>query len=1707
MSNSKAFSGVLSGFSVINNKLMGESTDISRLFEEQAMQTPDLDAVTINGVTLTYHELNERANQLSYYLRKKTNGSPSIIAICAHRSIEMIVGILGIIKAGSAYLPLDINHPKDRLLFMLKEADVSILLTQENIDYPFLESVEPIFLDASWSEISNEGKHNSGLDRPINDIAYVMYTSGTTGKPKGVEVKHTGILNLLEDLDKHHHLPTGIRYSVWTSFSFDVSALEIFSSLLSGGTLCIVPDDVRLDVNQYFLWLQQNRVEASFIPPFMLNDLAQWLKENQIKTWSMKRLITGLEPIRTSTLAQIAKQMPELQIINGYGPTETSICATLHFFSEDESDPYVPIGKPVQHSELYILDTDKKPVQTGELGELYIGGIGVAKGYLKQPELTSESFIYLSFGQEQPKRLYRTGDMVRSTLDGTLSFGGRVDDQIKLRGYRIELGEIEKNLIEHPALDEVAVILREDEPSFKRLVGYVVTKASLDWSELKHWLANRLPSYMLPEVFVEMEALPKSISGKINRKTLPVPTQENSSLNVGNFREAETSEEKWIADLWSHLLRVEKVGMTDDFFMSGGNSLLATQMLGKVQARFKAHIPMTTFFREATIEALVAFLNEFNQPAENNNFRIQPVSRDNRLPTTFAQERVWFIEQLEPQNLAYNYQTLFHFKGKLNVAALQKSLDEIISRHEIFRTTFTNEHGQLTQKIHPPTPAKIKQVDFRELSDPERIERLEQHIQMELEKVFDMTRLPLVRWVLLRVMEDEYYLLHIEHHMVHDGWSFAVFLRELTALYKAFAEGRPSPLSPIDIQFADFTHWQRQWLSQVEHVQLDFWQKKLEGSSGLLELPFDRPRPPKQTFKGGLFRIELPLSLSKKIRGFGQRTGYTMFMTMLAGFSTLLYRYSGQDDLLIGTGIANRRSEDTEHLIGMIVNTILLRTQLTETMSFRDLLKHVKEVALEAYEYQDLPFDRLVETLEFERDMSRNPLCQVAFSFHDTPYPELDWPDVEIGITEPLSNGSAKFDMNIVVIPRYNADLSRDRQMNKEGITLIWEYNSALFDSTTIERMIAQYQHLLEQAMQDVELPLWQVPILPKHERDLLLTEWNQTANPLEAPSSSLDQLFEQQVERYPDTVAVSFKGDSLTYVELNERANQLAHYLCKQGVADKYVGAYFNKSIEMIVAMLGIIKAGGAYVPLDPNYPQERLRYMIEDTQLSVILTHQPVKDQLPAGLEVICLNTQKDKLQSERKDNVCYKNDPNRLAYAIYTSGTTGKPKGAMLGHLGVINLIEAIEEKQPISSGDRCSYWAGCSFDVSLYEMFSALLNGGSLCITPENIRLDNERFIDWLEEQHITHAYFPAYMLPDLKLILEQGTKKLPMKRMIVGVEPISEALLIEIKKLLPNLCLLNAYGPTETTIISTFYELKAKDSVEGGYTPIGKPIQNTHIYLLDQYLQAVPIGVPGEVYIGGLGLAQGYINQPELTKEKFISSPFMNEKSLLYKTGDIARYLPDGNILFLGRDDEQVKINGVRIELGEIETQIKTYPSVKDALVLVHEENHQKRIIAYMTLLHGEATTSADIYNHLRKVLPHTMMPATCVFLDKWPVTRNGKLDKKALPHPETEVIGNEYIAPRNSIETKVAEEWSELLGQEKINIHSSFFELGGYSIIATRLVFKLSETFNLKLTLRDFFDQPTIAGVAQRIDFLLQDKKNRLDENRIIPRSQRRLNH
>ncbi|MCF3627071.1 amino acid adenylation domain-containing protein [Planktothrix agardhii 1801] len=1645
---------------------------VHHLFEEQAERTPNAVAVVFEGLELTYQQLNIQANQLAHYLQSLGVGAEILVGIYLERSLLVIVGLLAVLKAGGAYVPLDPDYPQQRLSYMAEDAKISLLLTQQSLlsSLP-VEDVGVIVLDKSAESLTVQSLENPVSEVVPENLLCVLYTSGSTGKPKGVMLTHEALVNHSWGISEIFGLTESDRVLQFASFGFDVAAEEIFPTWLKGGTVVLRPWQMFPTLTDFADFIEQESLTLLNITPAYWHEWAIAVSQSSATVPSSLRVVAvGGDAVLPETVniwrEWVGKQV---QCINVYGPTEASVTAIVHDLLDSQSEKInsVLIGRPIANTKAYILDQNLQPAPIGVKGELHLCGVRLARGYLNRPELTAEKFIDNPFAAAPFNRLYKTGDLARYLPNGSIECFGRIDNQVKIRGFRIELGEIEAILNQHLDVQTSCVIIREDLPGQKYLVAYIVSHYERIpmISELRQFLAGNLPMYMVPQAFVFLESLPLTTNRKVDRRALPAPNLEGDRRD--QYVAPRNAIEEMLVQIWTEVLKVGQVGIYDNFFEIGGHSLLATQLVSRIRSLFKIELPLRSLFAAATVAELAHLIEPLQQ--QNLTLTVPPIlprTKDTELPLSFAQQRLWFLDQLQPNSALYNIPMVLRLQGNLNQGALEQSLWSICDRHEVLRTNFVTINGQPTQVIQT-TRETISVVDLQDLPIQEQAEKTQQLKQKQATQPFDLAKESLIRITLVVLSETEHLLLVCMHHIISDGWSIEVFIHELTTLYNAYPQNQPANLAPLPIQYADFAIWQRQWLQgDVLQTQLNYWQNQLADAPALLSLPTDHPRPAVQSFVGAYQEFSLSPALSQALTELSRKQGVTLFMTLLAAFDALLYRYTGSSDILVGTPIANRNRSEIEGLIGFFVNTLVLRTNLADNPSFSQLLTRVREVAMDAYAHQDLPFEMLVEALQPERDLSHTPIFQVAFVLQNTPKSEIEMTGLKV-TDLPLENTTAKFDLTLAMVHTDNA------------LNGVWEYNTDLFDSGTIERLAGHFVNLLAGIVANPQAQISQLPLLTEVEQQQLLIEWNNTQ--VDYPQiKCIHTLFEQQAERTPDAIAVVFENQQLTYTELNGRANQLAHYLQKLGVkADTLVGICVERSLEMMVGLLGILKAGGAYLPLDPEYPQERLSFMLEDSQVEVLLTQNKLVKLLAQNQEyIVCLDGDWQNISQANENNLNITITPNNLAYVIYTSGSTGQPKGVYCNHLGVVNLYTDFQTKKPLSVGDRCSLWTSLNFDVSVYEVFSALLSGATLHITPEFIRSDAFKFINWLYSEQISSAYIPPFMLNNFSDCLEKVVNHISLRRLLVGVEPINEKLLISISQRIPGLQIINGYGPTETTICSTLYSIKT-ERISNGNTPIGKPLHNTKIYLLDNQMQPVPIGVQGELHIGGAGLARGYLNRPQLNAEKFIPNPFDKAKgSKLYKTGDLARYLPDGNIEYLGRIDNQVKIRGFRIELGEIEAVIGQNEDVQSACVIAREDNPgDKRLVAYLVPQPEITLTIDEIRQFLKAKLPDYMVPNAFVILEALPLTPNGKIDRRALPAPDLQGKG-EYIAPRNPIEEKLAQIWAEVLKLERVSIEDNFFELGGHSLLATQVISRCQEAFEIALPLRYLFESPTIAQLS-----------------------------
>ena len=1626
---------------------------IHQLFEAIVEQTPDAVAVVFEDEQLTYKELNQRANQLAHHLGNLGVGPEVLVGICVERSLEMVVGLLGILKAGGAYVPLDPSYPSERLAFMLEDSSVSVLLTQASLVEALPKhQARVLCLDTDALSFAMQTKSNPISGVMPKNLAYVIYTSGSTGKPKGAMNTHQAICNRLLWMQDTYQLTEADRILQKTPFSFDVSVWEFFWPLLTGARLVVAKQDGHRDPGYLVKAIVQQQITTLHFVPSMLQI---FLEEQGLESCScLRRVICSGEALPKELVERFFVRL-ECELHNLYGPTEAAIDVTFWQCKRDSNLKIVPIGRPIANTQLYILDRYLQPVPVGVAGELYIGGDGVARGYLNRPELTNEKFI----SHHAQMRLYKTGDKARYLPDGNIEYLGRFDNQVKIRGFRIELGEIEAAIAQHTAVRETVVIAREDVPDQKYLAAYIVPNHSyaIATSQLRGFLKQKLPDYMIPGVFVVLDALPLTPNGKVDRRALPAP--EFQSELQHSLLAPRTPIEEMLTSIWADVLSIELVGVHHNFFEVGGQSLLATQVISRVRDTLSVELPLRSLFEAPTIAELASRVElELKNGQSQEAEPLLPIPRLESIPLSFAQTRLWFLDKLQPLSAFYNIPLALRLSGQLNIAAIESSINEIIQRHEALRTNFTTQEGQPVQIIASTLNLKLLVVDLLYLPESSREIEAQRLAFEEANRPFNLEREPLVRGTALQLGETEYILVLTMHHIISDGWSLGVFVRELTELYKAFCTGSPPVLPLLPVQYADFAVWQRQWLSgEVLKTQLHYWKEQLKNTPNLLQLPADRPRKAIQTFQGGYYCAAFDKELSAELTALSKRSGVTLFMTLVAAFQTLLYRLSGEDDIVVGTPVAGRNRREIEGLIGFFVNTLVLRINLGGDPSFEELLGRVREVALQAYTHQDLPFEQLVQTLQPTRDLSYTPLFQVMFVLDDARVPSVKLPELTVS-SYSVELGTAKFDLTLSM------------ENTADGLASVWEYNADLFDKTTIARMTRHFQTLLEAIVANPQQKVCSLPLLTEQERHQLLVDWNNTTK--EYPSDKcIHQLFEEQVELTPDSEAVLFEDKQLTYRELNQRANSLAHHLRNLGVGPEVlVGICVERSLEMVVGLLGILKAGGAYVPLDPAYPPERLAFMLEDASVGVLLTQAQLLESLPKHQgPIVCLDTDWKIIERQSEKNPGCSLTPENLAYVIYTSGSTGQPKGVLVAHSGVSNLATALIQISNVQPNSGVLQFCSLSFDGSVTELVMALLSGAAMVMGTRDSLLPGANLIQLLRDFEVT----TVALLPSVLAVLPAN--ELPALRTIIAAgEACSREL---VAKWSSGRRFFNGYGPTECTVCTTIVE--CTDSKEA--PPIGRPLPNTQVYILDAQKQLVPIGVHGELYIGGVGVTRGYLNRPEITADRFILNPFSNDSgSRLYKTGDLVRYLPDGNIEYLGRIDHQVKIRGFRIELGEIEAVLRQNPAVQDAVVIGQEYDlHDKRLVAYVVPSQEEVLSTSELRRYIKQKLPDHMVPSAFVRLEALPLTPNDKVDRRALPMPDgTRSVEGTFAPPLTLFEEVLANIWSEVLRLDSVGIHDNFFELGGHSLLAVRLLAQIEKTFGKNLPLSTLFQSPTIEQLA-----------------------------
>jgi bacitracin synthase 3 len=1608
-------------FNDTNTAYPGNKT-VAELFEEQVIKTPEEIALVFEDKQLTYRELNDQANQLARKLRSLGVGSDDFVALIAERSIELFVGIYGIIKAGGAYVPIDSTYPMERIRYMLTDCEPKAVVIYRYEEE--LETEVPI-IDLEIGDVFSEETENLTRQNNSEDLIYSIYTSGTTGRPKGTMLKHSNVVNYC--IRNQHNVYGKVireehtRILSVTTLSFDIFVTEAILPLLHGMTIYLTSQEEQNSQRKLNELVQKYDIQVIQTTPSKFK--MYMLEKNELQFLKhLKVIMLGGEKV-PSELCQEIHLYTNAEIYNVYGPTETTVWSAIYEITGGEEQ--LPIGKPLANTQIYICNNGRQ-CGVGMAGELYIAGAGVARGYYKKEALTEEKFIDNPFGNG---KLYRTGDLARWRADGNLEYLGRMDEQIKIRGFRIELGEIENALRKLEDIRAAAVITREDNSGERFICAYYVAHKELSISSVKKKLGKTLPEYMIPAFITRIERIPVTKNGKLDKQALP--SVEFQSENEFTAPRDETEEK--LVRIFAEILGRDNISVRDSFFDLGGHSLKATRAINRIEAETGVRLPLKAMFANPTAEGLSDLISK----EKGQIYQPIPKAEGREVyPMSSTQKRIFVIQQLESGGITYNMPQTLRLKGEVNAVALLAALQKIIERHEILRTEFLMFKGEPVQRIRKTVEPVFEYLEAEGKPETELMEAFV--------RPFDLGIAPLLRVKLIKC--KNYHLLLMDmHHIIGDGMSMGTFMKELASLYNGEELKEPAP------QYKDYSEWMR---TQNLSAQRDYWIKEYEGEIPVLELPLDYKRPQEQTFQGSICLNTLGKELGEKLKKLAAGTGTTEYMVFLSAAMVVLSKYSGQEDIIIGSPISQRTHKDTETMLGMFVNTLAMRGHPEGEKSYLSFLEEIKDSCLKAYENQEYPFEELVEAVEVKKDLSRNPIFDVMLVLQNNESAELKLKDLATETIEQKSS-AAKFDLTFYITE------------TKTGYELGLEYCTALFKEESARRILAHYIRILEQIAADIKIRLKELEVITAKERDLILTNFNDTDR--EYPKDkTVVEILEEVVLQNPEQIALVYGKQQLTYQELNDKANQLAAKLRKLGVGpEDFTAVMAKSSLELLVSICAILKAGGAYVPLDPAYPVERIAYILKDCTPKVLLVSDADTEIIRNinAEDISVLNLNNPEVWEGGTDNLSKVNGPKSLAYCIYTSGTTGRPKGSLIEHQSILRLVKGTNYAK-LNASTILLQTGSMSFDASTFEVWGTLLNGGRLILTDREDITNAVMLKERLRHNQVNTLWLTSSLFNQLI----QTDRELfdTLNYLLIGGEKLSSEHIRMLKEHNTSVKLINGYGPTESTTFTATYEIPNEfDTI-----PIGRPIANTKVYILNGG-KLCGIGVPGELCIGGDGLARGYLNRVELTSEKFADNPFGEGK--LYCSGDLAKWLPDGNIEFLGRIDEQVKLRGYRIELGEIESVLRNIKGIRDAAVTISEGDGDKALNAY--IVSEEELPLTEIRGILGKYLPEYMIPAYILRIDRLPVTRNGKLDKKALPKIEA-VSEKEYTAPENVTEERIAKVFEEILGVKQAGRMDSFYELGGDSIKAIRMVSKLRDA-GYEVTVKNIMRSYTVAAIAE----------------------------
>ena len=1616
----------IANFSKKTKLELDASLTIHKLFEKMVQLTPNQIACNEYGREITYQELNRKSNQMARRILKHGINSNSLVAILTRRSIDMLIGILGSLKAGCAFLPISSSLPVERINYLLEDSQSPVLLTDslESVPSEYKGHVEYLYDDSIYSGEDT----NLELPGSLEDLLYVIYTSGTTGKPKGVEIQHKTLVNLIHSQTELTSLHFK-RVLQFAEHSFDVSFQEIFSTLVNGGKLFIISEEDKRDVKLLSAFLRENDIKTAFLPTSYFKTISSLDEDFKEISNQLEHIVTAGEQLIINEYCFDVLRKSELQLHNHYGPSETHVVTTFTI-NPDKADAVPPIGKPILNTEIRILNSKGLDQPIGVVGEIYIGGINLARGYLNKIDLTNKHFI---IDHRSNKRLYKTGDMGRWLPDGNVEYIGRSDDQVKIRGYRIEIGEIESTILSLDFVKEVFVIATD---SSKQLCAYVVLEQNYSAAHVKKKLKIKLPDYMIPMYIIPLERFILNTNGKIDRKSLPEPVHQHNP--DGEFIPAESGVEKRLVKVWEDLLGVSHIGKKDNFFELGGHSLKATILVNYIKSEFQVNLSVKSIFAKPTIEEMAEEITIL----DNTDYSPIPKTADNQYyQLSSAQKRLYAIQQQRGAEISYNMPSVMEIHGEFNLTKLEKVLGEIIDRHHILKTTFEFIDGELVQHVHKKM---IPKITIYEATDKDSIEA----IIDSFIRPFDLGSLPLIRVGIITISTKKTLLMIDRHHIIFDGVSMNIFIKELMALY----QGETLPELPT--QYKDFIVWQNQSGKNNWKTHEKYWLSMFAGGIPVLQLPTDYNRPLIKSFEGKRISFEIDRELTSKLNKLSSKLEVTLYMVLVSAFNILLSKYSQQEDVVVGVPTTLRPHKDVENLIGMFVNTLPLKTHVQRESTFDTLLKSVKENILNAFEHQEYPFEILLDELEVKRDLSRDPLFNVMVVLQNMGVEKQENSQITL-LPYAHEHKVSKFDLTLDAV-------ERDGRLFFE-----LEYATKLFKSETIKRMGAHFIELLKNIVKEPNLPIYQYDMVTEKEKTQLLQEFNSVTN-VHTNNSTIMDIFDEKVLKHPERVALEYGDRTISYKEIDEKAERFASLLHEHGIgSNEVIGILTHRSIETIIFILGTLKVGAVFLPIDPNFPKERVDFMLSNSNASLLVINSDTDhvEQYALNTLRVCEQDLSGIGKSKRREiNVNGEN----LAYIIYTSGSTGRPKGVKVRHSNVVNTLSYLEKSYPLGINDSFLFKTNFIFDVSITEIFGWFFGEGKLVILEDGKEKDPVQMIYAINKYKISHVNFVPSILSQFPFESEKMKEMECLKYVFLAGESLPTSLVKRFKQYVPTVKLENLYGPTEAAIYATKY------SVTDPNLPmkIGKPIENTQAFILSNEGVLQPIGIVGELYLGGAGVTAGYINNPELTNEKFILNPAISD-SYIYKTGDLAKWDSDGNIEFLGRTDYQVKIRGYRIELEEIQKQLIQVNDVIDGIVALKEDKLCAYYIAKKEMNQEELRFALSLH------LPAYMIPSHFIQLEEFPLLQTGKVDRKLLPEPKVNILVNDYIEPRNDLERLLCEVWEDVLGIESVGVRDDFLTLGGDSIKSIQVVSRFNVlSINWTISVSDILEYRTIEKIC-----------------------------